>query len=204
MNSINAKHPSHSKIICPGFGRTGTTSLAQALNMLGFRTEEVKGHWYLVKLVGRRLIYQPSYDIASEYSAYLDSPIPLIYQDLVNTYPNSLVILTHRPVDHWLKSMEHLQQRQSKWMFTFRNRHFRPLVEAYNTQVYGAPWFDRDVYACNYERHYSDVRAFFQSRREPVLEIDLSREPGWPPICEFLSKEIPETPFPRRNASLSK
>src|SRR2546421_5631485 len=49
----------------------------------------------------------------------------------------------------------------------------------------------RDVY----KAHYELVRRV--TPRERLLEYKMGS--GWAPLCEFLGKEVPDTPFPRVN-----
>lgn len=192
-----------SKIICPGFGRTGTTTLAQCLNFLGFNTLEVEGHWYLANRVDGRLIFNGDIERANKYGAFLDSPIPLFYKDLLSLFPNSCVILTVRPIEDWLVSMKSLHELQKQWWKTNRTRpgaaQMKALFEDYNRQAHGAPWFERKSYAESFESHYSETRQFLRSCGRPVLEIDITVGFAWKPICDFLEKPIPPNAFPHRN-----
>ena len=192
-----------SKIVCPGLERTGTTSLSQALNTLGYRSLEIEGHWYFVQRHKDVLSFVADHERASQYDAYADSPIPLIYQPLVDVFHNSVIIVTYRPLDAWLKSIHALHERLARWVFDPRDTEWKALLEAYNLQIHGARWFDRDLYAKSYEKHYSELDAFFRTRQEPVLKVDISKREGWSPICEFLQIPIPEESFPHRNATSS-
>ena len=198
--------PAAFKVIGPGLGRTGTTSLAQALKILGFYNYETLGDWYLAAWDGGRIVFHPDRTVADGCDAFLDSPVPLFYRELADLYPGSRVILTTREVDPWLASMEYLLDTV---FFALERRARRDSasarmleeVEAYNRQALGAPRFDREAMAERFRRHYQEVRAFFQGRPEPVLELDITRlgDHAWKPLCAFLEVPRPRRPFPRRN-----
>ena len=46
-----------------------------------------------------------------------------------------------------------------------------------------------------YEEHSDHIREVVQE--ENLLEFNVKQ--GWRPLCEFLEKSVPETPFPRVN-----
>ena len=82
------------KIICPGLGRTGTTTLAECLNTFGYRTREVEGHWYLVKIEEGIMRFDPeSLSTTETYQAFVDSPVALVYRDLLEAFPGSMIIV---------------------------------------------------------------------------------------------------------------
>jgi hypothetical protein len=195
------------KVICPGFGRTGTTSLAQALAILGWRTREVEGHWYLVRRQGDRLVFRPDRASAAGYDALLDSPVPIVYRRLLDLFPHSVLIVTVRPLDEWLCSIQQLEQMQSAafaaWGFRSRRGvQMKRLFEAYNRQAYGAPRFERRTYADHYERHYAELHEFIRASARPAIEIELTRAADWAPICALLGVPAPGVPFPHRNRRL--
>jgi hypothetical protein len=55
---------------------------------------------------------------------------------------------------------------------------------------------DRDHIIAMYEKNTADVQAAFGGER--LLTYTLGD--GWEPLCDFLCKPVPETPFPRTNA----
>jgi hypothetical protein len=192
------------RIICPGMGRTGTTTLGDCLNILGFNNQPVAGDWYWVRLDGERVVFNPDRESGDRFQAYTDSPIPLVYQELLDLYPGSRVILTTRPLDGWLKSIEgHIAWSLTEFNETKRGEAGR-LVQLYHRQVYGSERFDRDAYARHYDAHNAAVREVMRSRPEPFVEIDLTQKPRWEPLCEFLEIPIPDELFPWRNRSSSR
>ena len=96
------------KIFGVGMHRTGTTSLRRAFNILGFRYLEGDGCWFMSDLdTDGKLVFSPKPEIHL-YAAYADNPIPLFVRELDAMFPESRFILTHRNVDEWVDSVEHI------------------------------------------------------------------------------------------------
>jgi hypothetical protein len=104
------------KVIGAGFGRTGTTSLKVALNILGFKCyhmqEIIKNPthsqlWieaYEGKLTDYDIIFKGGKDLENDpYTATCDWPSTAIWEELIEKYPDAKVILTLRDADGWYK-----------------------------------------------------------------------------------------------------
>ena len=81
------------KVFCTGWQRTGTTSLAKALNAIGVRTKDYP----------KELLHDIDHELVREYDAFTDNPIPLLYQELDRRHPGSRFIHTTRDEQAWLK-----------------------------------------------------------------------------------------------------
>jgi len=90
------------KVFGIGFHKTGTTSLAEAMRMLGYRvtgpdwihTSDIAG------TVQRRALRR-----ARKFDAVQDNPWPLLFRELDEAFPDSLFVLTVRETDEWLRSL---------------------------------------------------------------------------------------------------
>ena len=51
-----------------------------------------------------------------------------------------------------------------------------------------------------YERHNSEVRAYFADRPEDLLVMDITAGDGWDVLCPFLGVEAPADEFPMMNS----
>ena len=104
------------KVIGAGFGRTGTTSLKEALNILGFKCyhmQEVFKHpthsflWieaYEGKLTDYDLIFKGGKELENDpYTATCDWPSTTIWEELIEKYPDAKVILTLRDDESWYR-----------------------------------------------------------------------------------------------------
>ena len=98
------KTPVKSKIFGIGLSKTGTTSLYAALHILGFRA----GTFRHMKALGLEDWFKGDFtkDYLQEYDAVTDAPLTTMYPELDERYPNSRFILTLRPVESWLVSIE--------------------------------------------------------------------------------------------------
>jgi hypothetical protein len=50
-----------------------------------------------------------------------------------------------------------------------------------------------------YEEHNERVREIMRENGRPLLKLNARQ--GWNPLCEFLGKEVPATPYPRTNST---
>lgn len=97
-------------IIGAGFGRTGTSSLAMALEELGFRP------CYHMREVMKHPEHLPHWEAASrgeavdwqtfftDYQAAVDWPTSSFYAELMQAYPEAKIVLTVRDPEQWYDS----------------------------------------------------------------------------------------------------
>ena len=89
------------KVFGIGFHKTGTSSLAKALERLGYT---VCG--------ARRDLVEPAvsndldklFKVIDQYDACQDNPWPILFRELDEHYPGSKFILIERDPDKWLRS----------------------------------------------------------------------------------------------------
>ena len=111
------------KVIAPGFGRTGTTSLKEALEILGF------GPAYQMQEIFFKRPFHVSLwrdavrgnanwnKIFKDYGSITDFPASSFYKDIYKEYPNAKFILTERDFDSWYNSAY-------KTIYTLQNSFF--------------------------------------------------------------------------------
>src|SRR6185369_3613405 len=99
-------------VIGTGFGRTGTDSLREALNMLGFgpchHMVEVNTHDEQKRL-WRALAggTNAGWDtLFAGYRSCVDWPSAYYWRELIQVYPNAKVLLTYRSPESWWESFE--------------------------------------------------------------------------------------------------
>lgn len=175
------------KIFGIGLQRTGTSSLAAALRILGYRTLQTPVNVF--DNIRDRCL--------EENDAFTDNPIPILYKELDQEYPGSKFICTIRNVDKWLVSV--------KWLFSTGRIQYKwrktPVVDEMHEALYGVSQYDADVFRDMYIAYYHDVIHYFKERPSDLLIMDLSQGEGWEKLCVFLDKELPIIEFPRRNIS---
>ena len=66
-------------------------------------------------------------------------------------------------------------------------------------RVFGGRLDDRDHLMAVFERNTAEVQAAIPAERLLTYHIG----DGWEPLCRFLGKPPPETPFPRSNSTES-
>jgi hypothetical protein len=134
-----------------------------------------------------------------------DSPIIGFAEELITSYPDAKVILIEREIESWYTSFDNaiisnmfspflrlLADLDSRFMGRIagpQRRWGRGYMRANNAEEMRRN--ARDVY----KAHYELVRRV--TPRERLLEYKMGS--GWAPLCEFLDKEVPDTPFPRVN-----
>jgi hypothetical protein len=177
------------KIFGTGLQRTGTTSLGNSLLLLGFRTVDFPA----------ALFADIDHDLIRDYDAFTDNPIPLLYQQLDERYPDSKFIHTERGEEAWLTSVE--------WLYTIGQIKFgwdeRPDVAAIHEKIYGTSEFDREIFLARYRRHNAEVREYFGDRPDDLLIFDVTAGDGFEKLCPFLGVAQPNKNFPHRNKSES-
>ena len=172
------------KIFCLGLSKTGTSSLADALNLLGYKTV----HWHYTKKIFKYCgdTIEIDYDKFINYDAFGDTPIARIYTILDKKYPGSKFILTTRD--------------ERKWAESFRNQFENGLSDKFEARLhrdlYGTDSYNFDLCTTAFINHTIDVKEYFEGRKDDLLIINVTEGDGWEKLCHFLGKEIPDVEFP--------
>lgn len=178
------------KIFGIGLSKTGTSSLAHALEILGYRTKDYPG-------IQR---YQPgdascvAPALLDQYDALTDTPIPSFYKELDRAYPGAKFILTVRDMDGWLLSCKK----------QFTENLARAQNAAHNAlfmDLYGCTVFDEARFRAGYERFVQGVMEYFKDRPQDLLVLNVTAGEGWEKLCPFLGKAVPDMPFPKANVT---
>ena len=179
-----------SKLFGIGLSKTGTTSLANALQILGYKTKDNMG---VVKYATGDL---SSVDLAvvDANDALTDTPIPSFYRALDARYPGSKFILTVRDSEGWLKSCK--KQFTQRFAERQTDAHKRLFLDLYGTDV-----FDERRFASGYATFVDGVREYFKDRPHDLLIIDVTAGEGWDQLCRFLEQPLPDVPFPKANVT---
>ena len=201
------------KVICAGIGKTGTTSLAKALKILGLNVYEYQEHctchmneWLNLFDHGNipdfKLMYQ-------DVDACVDSPPNMFYEEILQAFPDAKVILTVREENAWLNSLQDIVRVDRAMTATVSGLIFRIAslitrngrrstrlffsVVGYN---FGTCNLNLDyIIKKRYREHNDRVKAVVPAEKLLVFDV---RE-GWGPLCGFLGVEKPSVPFPFQN-----
>jgi hypothetical protein len=184
------------RIFGVGLHKTGTTSLHEALRILGYDSAHWKSaHW--AKAIWREMREQGRSVTLERSFALTDLPIPLLYRELDKAYPGSKFILTVRDEGKWLASV------RNHWRY--ETNRFRaqwdsdPFTHRIHRDLYGQKHFDPDVFLERFRRHNAEVREYFGDRLH-VLDVD--KGPSWEGLCQFLGRPIPDAPYPKRHQTV--
>ena len=172
-----------------GFGRSGSSSLTAALNILGVPSlhfvlddnKDVRLEKIILKNKKRNKKLFCTLD--QKYQGFSDFGGEKYYQILYEQYPNSKFIFTVRPFELWIKSYIHNEKRNFPERFRTKN------------SIY-----DQFFYASNkYFNMGKEIRNFFKDKPDQFLEMRICEGDGWQELCQFLGKDIPDIPFPHLN-----
>jgi 3'(2'),5'-bisphosphate nucleotidase len=178
------------KIFGIGLSKTGTTSLANALQILGYKTKDNMG---VVKYATGDLL-SVDLDVVDAHDALTDTPIPSLYHALDARYPGSKFILTVRDSEGWLKSCK--KQFTERFAEVQTDAHKRLFLDLYGTDA-----FDEHRFASGYARFVAGVIEYFKDRPHDLLIIDVAAGEGWEKLCPFLERPMPDVPFPKANVT---
>jgi 3'(2'),5'-bisphosphate nucleotidase len=179
-----------SKILGIGLSKTGTTSLAHALEILGYKTKDYPG----ISIYRSGDLSSVDLEVVDSHDALTDTPIPSFYRELDVRYPGSKFILTVREKEGWLKSCrKQFNERSAEKQNDAHNRLFMDL--------YGCTVFDEQKFLDGYERFVDGVREYFKDRPNDLLVINVTAGEGWEKLCPFLGQPVPEVQFPKANVT---
>ena len=186
-------------IIGAGLGRTGTSSLKVALQMLGvgqcYHMSEIFLHPEHMPLWIRAARGEAVWDqIFEGYGATVDHPGCRFWRELMAYYPDAKVILTVRDPEKWFESTQETIFGPQMQGFVMSS----PLGEFFEKVV--RPQFDNrlndhDFLIDTFKKHNAKVMATVP--KDKLLVFEASQ--GWEPLCAFLGVPVPSEPFPRVN-----
>lgn len=181
-------------IISPGWGRTGTTSVAAALTRLGAGPCLQFNDMWARPDIAELFVDGGDHDwpvVLEEFRSSVEWPGCWVWRELAEAFPEAPLLLTNRDADEWFAS-------------------FAATIHAHGASHTGASpghrltgriwrddfgsWeqaLDRDHAVAAFERHYAEVRA-----AHPDRVVEYSVTDGWAPLCELLGVPVPDEPFP--------
>jgi hypothetical protein len=184
------------KIFGIGLSRTGTKSLTESLNILGYSAV----HWDYTKNL---ILYEDKslyicYDKFNKHDAFIDTPIVRTYKYLDRQFTESKFIYTRRNIEDWVKSCENLftlNITEDELKERYKNSSNRDQL---HIDLYGCIEFNKDKFIDFYNKHEKDVLEYFKDRREDLLILDICTDSNiWIKLSEFLEKDIPSEDFPK-------
>lgn len=174
------------KVFGLGFHKTGTSTLASALDKLGYKVCGQQNN-LAQNFVNNDI--KVFIELAKDYDAFEDDPWHQLYKEMDKAFPNSKFILTDRDVNDWYKScLNHFYEDST-------------LIRDF---IYGdgRPKNNEENFKKVYIEHKKNVIEYFKNRPKDFLIVDFTKGERWGKICAFLEVEIPDSPFPHANKGL--
>lgn len=194
-------------VIGAGYGRTGTASLKIALEQLGLgkchHMHEVlqsPGQLDLWEAVAA----SKSVDWEAVFAGFgcaVDWPSATFWREIADFFPDAKVLLSVRPAERWWTSfadtikqlLDDDGEAPTPEVGRVRAMARKVIIDG---SLRGA-YHSRDAAIARFEEHVAEVRAAIPAER--LLVFDVAE--GWEPLCRFLDKPVPDTPFPRTNST---
>jgi len=209
------------QVIGAGLSRTGTASFSEALRILldgpvyHGGTQAILGPEIEIKSLVELLSHFPPKTPADEklildllkqrfdgYAAATDVPTNGLVKELLQLYPNALVICTVRDPDAWVKSMAGLATASTQGFLRFvlfplpGMRYFPDFIDVLIKQwtyLYGD---GGPATTEKYHQHIDNLKKIVPKDQLVFFNV----KEGWEPLCKVLGKEVPQDiPFPRIN-----
>jgi hypothetical protein len=216
------------KIICAGLGRTGTLSLTEALQILGYKPYHYidfnhASAWE--KLAEGSCSADDVIDLIVQdgYDAVLENPTCDIYRDFIKRFPDAKIILTVRDTPEifetsWknLFNTMTITEEPFRWSFpspfgwvpVFRQlKKIRSFMGTTHLQLEPGAlthgWKEKEAgwIARQYQRHNHDIIEHVPKDNLLIFNV----KEGWKPLTDFLGCKVPvEQDFPRSEINTSK
>ena len=118
---------------------------------------------------------------AEKYEAFEDYPWMYCFEKCDHWFPGSRFILTVRDPDKVAESDVKMYRKNKV------SEHLIP---------------PKSKFISRYTRHHESVTSYFKDR-DDLLIINVTEREGWPKVCKFLGKPIPDQAFPHLNKGAS-
>jgi hypothetical protein len=205
------------KIIGAGFPRTGTNTLRESLELLGFtKTYHMKQllvhpenlhYWSTLNETGTTN-WDALYD---GYQATVDFPCYPWYKQHMKQYPEAKVILSIRPFEKWYLSFystiwQSQNPPESERIAMGEKIAASPRLQSVmqvmgfakqtiNEGHFQGKFLDKDFMEKVFNDHNEEVKNYVPADR--LLVFDVCE--GWEPLCKFLDVEVPDESLPHTN-----
>jgi hypothetical protein len=198
------------EIIGAGFGRTGTLSLKQALETLGFGP-----CYHMTEVLSKpeNFSHVPLWTQAAEgvdidwralldgYRSTVDWPGCRFWREMRSVWPEAKVILSLRDADRWYDSVMKTIWPASSGMMKADDEPLKSFGVMHDRVIWSGTFSgrieDRAHAKHVFEEHNAEVKRSVPTDRLLVYEPG----DGWEPLCAFLGVAVPDEPYPHSNSS---
>ena len=193
------------RLVGAGLGRTGTTSLKAALeqllgapchHMFELMTHPEQITTWHAAVRGEPVDWSAFLD---DYVAVVDWPGAAFWPELVEHYPDAIVLLSTRDPHAWYDSARNSifpgliaevdEDQTDDW------KRWHQMVRDLFAARFTSDLDDEAACVAAFEAHYVAVREAVPADR--LLEWSVAD--GWAPLCDALGVAVPDEPFPRLN-----
>uniref|UniRef100_A0A061SB03 Nad dependent epimerase dehydratase n=1 Tax=Tetraselmis sp. GSL018 TaxID=582737 RepID=A0A061SB03_9CHLO len=208
-------HEPKIQVIGAGPGRTGTASLKEALEILGYGPcyhmfECVKlGHerQWSKAFSSEEVSRETWHNILQGFGSAVDFPACAAYEQLLAAFPGAKVILTTRNRESWARSVRktiwNSYGPEISWNYAFWRYHFQQMTKKMRQRFFGderagvrgTSIVSDEVLMSAFDEWNQRVKKTVPSEKLLIFRV----EEGWEPLCKFLGVPVPETSFPRVN-----
>lgn len=189
------------RVIGAGFGRTGTDSMREALNILGLgpchhmyelrQNSDQQQMWRAMAAGG-----PADWDRLFEgYGSAVDWPSAHYWRELMAVYPEAKVLLTWRTPESWWASVEKTILRFLRPEAMSDPKTVGQMVVAEKT--FGGRMHEPEHAMAVYRANVEAVLAGVPAGRLIVHRLG----DGWGPLCAQLGLPVPEVPYPHSNST---
>lgn len=210
------------QVIGAGMSRTGTKTLNQALTILlngpvhDSGVHSTGGTFQQIRQWGELMVLTAKKDktfadrkhiqylvaaLLDGYVATMDLPAAALTPELMDTYPDAIVIATTRSPESWWRSMQDMMTMTSNYhlpfvlmwvpkvnQYGFWREKFKQLaLYRYNLDMFNPG---------SLELHENHLREVVPKDKLHWYEV----KDGWEPLCKILNLPVPDVPFPHNNS----
>jgi hypothetical protein len=151
--------------------------------------------------VGKKHLDYLLADLLDGYVATMDCPAACLTPELLDLFPDALVIATTRDPKSWWRSMQVINTMTANWYLPFLVV-WVPKIQSYGVwrekfkqlamYRYGIDMFGPE----SLQMHEEHLRTVVPPEKLFWYEV----KQGWEPLCKILNVPIPDRPFPHNNS----
>ncbi len=186
------------KVFGIGLSKTGTLSLTTALTRLGFFSNHFENE-FSVQLLDA--------DDAIIFDAMTDTTVCIQFETLYHRFENAKFIWTKLRHDRWLDAFDrHYLRMFGTCDFSAireipRRFPHRPYMLDFE-KIDMALYFRHDNVEEAYQAYRNRVEGFFRDKpKDKLLILETGDGREWSKLCDFLSCDVPDEPYPWENNS---
>ncbi len=186
------------KIFGIGLSKSGTNSLTKALRRLGFLSSHYENEFSMQLLDA---------DDAIIFDAMTDTPVCIRFELLYHRFKNAKFVWTKIPYDRWRDAFNrHCVRVFGTSNFSVirevpRRYQHRPCMSDIE-KIDWTLYFCYDNLEEAYQAYQNRVESFFRNKpKDKLLILETGDGREWQTLCDFLSCEVPDEPYPWENKS---